>query len=104
MMRRLAAVWGRLLALLTKEFLQLLRDPRMRFTLIVPPLIQLFIFGYAATFDVRHAEVAVVNHDDSQKSRELLSSIVATGHYTLRFVPTLARASASMDAGTVGVI
>jgi ABC-2 type transport system permease protein len=100
----MAAVWGRLRALLTKEFLQLLRDPRMRFTLIVPPLIQLFIFGYAATFDVRHAELAVVNHDDSRQSRELLSSIVATGHYTLRFVPTLVVASAAMDTGAVGVI
>jgi ABC-2 type transport system permease protein len=104
MKHRLSAFWGRLRALLAKEFMQLLRDPRMRFTLIVPPLIQLFIFGYAATFDVRHAEVAVVNHDDSQQSRELLSSIVATGHYTLRFVPTLSAASASMDTGAVGVI
>jgi ABC-2 type transport system permease protein len=104
MKRRLYAFWGRLHALLAKEFTQLLRDPRMRFTLIVPPLIQLFIFGYAATFDVRHAEVAVVNHDDSQQSRELLSAIAATGHYTLRFVSTLSVASAAMDNGTIGVI
>jgi ABC-2 type transport system permease protein len=104
MKRRLSAFWGRVRALLAKEFLQLLRDPRMRFTLIVPPLIQLFIFGYAATFDVRHAEVAVVNHDDGQQSRELLSSIAASGHYTLRFVPTLSAASAEMDSGAVGVI
>jgi ABC-2 type transport system permease protein len=104
MRRQLSTLWGRLRALLAKEFVQLLRDPRMRFTLIVPPLIQLFVFGYAATFDVRHAEVAVVNHDDSQQSRELLSSIAATGHYTLRFMPTLAAAGAAMDGGTVGVI
>ncbi|HEY4998437.1 MAG TPA: ABC transporter permease, partial [Usitatibacter sp.] len=100
----LRAAWRRLSALLTKEFVQLLRDPRMRFTLIVPPLLQLFIFGYAATFDVRHAEVAVVNHDDGQQSRELLSAVVATGHYTLRFMPSLAAASALMDEGKVGVI
>jgi drug efflux transport system permease protein len=100
----LIASWGRLRALLAKEFMQLLRDPRMRFTLIVPPLIQLFVFGYAATFDVRHAELAVVNHDDSEQSRDLLSAIAATGHYTLRFVPTLSAASAAMDRGAVGVI
>jgi len=99
-----AAAWRRFSALLAKEFVQLLRDPRMRFTLIVPPLIQLFVFGYAATFDVRHAEVAVVNHDDGQQSRELLDAIVATGHYTLRFLPSIAAASAKMDDGSVGVI
>lgn len=104
MKRWLSASSGRLRALLAKEFVQLLRDPRMRFTLIVPPLLQLFIFGYAATFDVRHADVAVVDHDDSRQSRELLSSIAATGHYTLRFVPTIAAASTAMDSGQVGVI
>ncbi|HTR57961.1 MAG TPA: ABC transporter permease [Casimicrobiaceae bacterium] len=101
---RLRAVWHRLAALLRKEFVQLLRDPRMRFTLIVPPLVQLFIFGYAATFDVRHAEVAVVNRDDGQLSRELFSSIAATGHYTLRFMPSITAASEAMDEGRVGVI
>ncbi|HUH91792.1 MAG TPA: ABC transporter permease [Casimicrobiaceae bacterium] len=100
----LRAPWRRLSALLAKEFVQLLRDPRMRFTLFVPPLLQLFIFGYAATFDVRHAGVAVVNHDDGQQSRELLSAVVATGHYTLEFMPSLAAASSRMDDGKVGVI
>jgi len=100
----LRASWRRLSALLTKEFVQLLRDPRMRFTLFVPPLLQLFIFGYAATFDVRHADVAVVNHDGERDSRELLSAVVATGHYTLHFTPSLAAASRWIDAGDVGVI
>ena len=100
----LRALWGRLAALLRKEFVQLLRDPRMRFVLIVPPLLQLFIFGYAATFDVRHADVAVVDFDRGQESRELLSAIAATGHYTLRFVPSIEAASAMMDDGRIGVI
>jgi len=104
MSNRLRAVWRRLSALLKKEFVQLLRDPRMRFTLIVPPLIQLFIFGYAATFDVRHAEVAVVNHDDGRLSRELFSAIAATGHYTLHFMSSITAASKAMDEGQVGVI
>ncbi|HMA32305.1 MAG TPA: ABC transporter permease [Casimicrobiaceae bacterium] len=101
---RVRAAWGRLSALLVKEFVQLLRDPRMRFTLIVPPLIQLFIFGYAATFDVRHADLAVVNHDDGRESRELLAAVVATGHYTLHVVSSIARASTMIDDGRIGVI
>jgi ABC-2 type transport system permease protein len=104
MKARIRASWRRLSALLAKEFVQLLRDPRMRFTLFVPPLLQLLVFGYAATFDVRHADVAVVNHDDGQQSRELLSAVVATGHYTLRYLPSLRAASAEMDDGNIGVI
>jgi ABC-2 type transport system permease protein len=104
MMRRPAMVAGRLRALLAKEFLQLLRDPRMRFVLVVPPLLQLLLFGYAATFDVRHADVAVVNYDDGQDSRELLAAIGATGHYTLRMLSDMRRASAAIDQGDVRVI
>jgi ABC-2 type transport system permease protein len=94
----------RMRALLAKEFAQLLRDPRMRFMLIVPPVVQLLVFGYAATFDVRHAEVAVVDHDRGPESRELVAAMAATGHYTLHFEPSIATASEAMDAGRIGVI
>jgi ABC-2 type transport system permease protein len=97
-------VWTRLRALLAKEFIQLLRDPRMRFFLVVPPVLQLLLFGYAATFDVRHADVAVVNYDDSQASRELLASITATGHYTLRHLPDMQAAGGAIDHNGVRVI
>jgi ABC-2 type transport system permease protein len=72
-------------ALLAKEFRQVLRDPRMRFFVILPPLVQLVIFGYAASFDVHHADVGVVDQSHSQASREQLASIDATGHYTLHY-------------------
>lgn len=104
MWRRLGRVLVRLRALLGKEFLQLLRDPRMRFVLVMPPLIELVLFGYAATYDVRHADVAVVNFDTTQASRELVASIRATGHYTLTFLPDMAAASAAMDRNQVRVI
>ncbi len=104
MMPRVRDVARRMRSLLVKEFLQLLRDPRMRFTLIVPPLVQLVLFAYAATFDVRHADVAVVNHDVSQSSRDTLAAIAATGHYTLRMLPTMRQAGAAMDRGDVRVI
>ncbi len=97
-------VLARLGALLRKEFLQLLRDPRMRFVLVGPPLIQLVLFGYAATFDVRHADIAVVDRDHSQASRDLLAAIVATDHYTLRMARDLPEASVQMDRSQVRVI
>jgi ABC-2 type transport system permease protein len=104
MWRRFLRSLVRIRALLGKEFLQLLRDPRMRFVLIMPPLIELVLFGYAATYDVRHADVAVVNFDTTQASRELVASIRATGHYTLLFVPSMKEASAAMDRNEVRVI
>ena len=94
----------RIAALLRKEFLQLLRDPRMRFVLVAPPLIELVLFGYAATYDVRHADVAVVNHDTTQVSRELIAAVAATRHYTLHVFPDMAAASAAMDHNDVRVI
>jgi ABC-2 type transport system permease protein len=100
----LARSLRRIAALLRKEFLQLLRDPRMRFVLVAPPLIELLLFGYAATFEVRHAELAVVDRDASPTSRELLAAVRATGRYTLRMQPDLRTASAAMDRGEIRVI
>lgn len=64
-----------LLALVHKEFLALLRDPRSRLVLIGPPIIQLVVFSYAATFDLNDVPVAVLNQDRGSLSRELLSRI-----------------------------
>ena len=59
--------------LFVKEMIQVLRDKRMRITLIVPPILQLIIFGYAANLDVRHIRTAVRDLDQTVDSRELLS-------------------------------
>ncbi len=83
MIERIQHSMTRLRAMLNKEFRQMLRDPRMRFFVIVPPLIQLVIFGYAATFDVRQAEVAVVDEVNISASRELIDAVRATGHFHL---------------------
>lgn len=63
----------RILALVRKEFLALLKDPKSRAVLIVPPLLQLLIFGYAATFDLGQVNYAVYDEDRSPASRELLA-------------------------------
>ena len=49
----------RIVSLIRKEVLALLRDPRSRVILFLPPLLQSFLFGYAATFDLNHAPYAV---------------------------------------------
>lgn len=63
----------RIWALVVKEFLALLRDKASRVVLIGPPLIQLIVFGYAATFNIRHIPYAVYNQDQGDISRQLLA-------------------------------
>ncbi len=64
----------RMVALIYKEFLALLKDPRSRLVLIVPPMIQLLVFGYAATFDLKHIPYALYNEDSGIASRELIAA------------------------------
>jgi drug efflux transport system permease protein len=94
----------RLRALLAKEFRQLLRDPRMRFFMVVPPLVQLIVFGYAASYDVRHADVALVDEGADAASRALARDVAATGHFTLHRYPDMAAAAAAIDRGAVRAV
>ncbi|MCL2458106.1 MAG: ABC transporter permease [Desulfobulbus sp.] len=63
----------RLFALIIKEFLALFRDKKSRMAVIVPPILQLLIFGYAATFDLEQAPLAIYNEDEGAFSRDLVS-------------------------------
>ncbi len=69
----------RILSLVRKEVLALLRDPRSRVILFLPPLLQSFLFGYAATFDLNHAPYAVYDEDHGAASSELLSRFEGSG-------------------------
>ncbi len=76
-------MWGRVFNLVLKEFLQLRRDRQARFRLFIPPLIQMIIFGYAATFEVYHVSTAVLDLDHSQESRELISRFADNGRFEI---------------------
>src|SRR5450759_5282176 len=67
-------MWRRILALTVKEFLTLLKDKRSRVVIIVPPLIQLIVFGYAATFDLKHVPFAVFSEDRGIVSQDLIAA------------------------------
>ena len=75
-------MFGRILALVTKEFLALLKDKRSRLVLIVPPLIQLVVFGYAATYDLKNVPFAVYNEDSGAASREILAALDGSPSFT----------------------
>ncbi len=66
-------MWTHLKALIIKELLAVLKDKKSRLVLIAPPLIQLIVFGYAATYDLNHIRYAVLNEDRGAASRELLA-------------------------------
>ena len=53
----------RLSALIMKELLAAFRDPKARLALVLPPLLQLFLFAYAATLEVSNVPVGVLNQD-----------------------------------------
>lgn len=63
---------GRIKALILKEFLAIFLDKASRMAIIVPPIIQLFVFGYAATFDLNRVRLAILNEDPGALSRELI--------------------------------
>jgi ABC-2 type transport system permease protein len=75
-------MFGRILALVIKEFITLLKDKRTRVVLIGPPLIQLMIFGYAATFDLKNVPFAVYNEDRGAASRQLLETFDGSPTFT----------------------
>ena len=68
-------------ALAIKEFLALLRDKRSRFVIIAPPIMQLLIFGFAATYDLNDVPVAIYNEDRGGLARELVSRIEGSPNF-----------------------
>lgn len=64
-------MFSRVIALTIKELLALLKDPRSRFVVVGPPIIQALVFGYAATFDLNNVRYAIYDEDRSIASREL---------------------------------
>ena len=75
---------GRIRGMLIKEFIQVFRDKRTRFLLFGPPVIQMLVFGYAATLEIRHITTAVLDYDNSQVSRDLLSRFAASPYFDVR--------------------
>lgn len=97
-------MFERLYVMLMKEFLELRRDPWAMFRLIVPLLIQVVVFGYAATFTVNHVATAVLDLDHSEASRALVSHFVATGRFNVvDIAETQRRITRDLDTGNAVV-
>lgn len=77
-------MWSRLKQLVIKEFIHVLRDKRARAVLFVPPLVQMLVFGYAATFQVHHVATVVLDRDHSQESRDFVSRLASNQYFDVR--------------------
>ena len=80
-------MFARILHLLIKEFLQFKRDRSARFRLLVPPIVQMLLFGYAATFEVFNVSTMVLDLDHSQESRALISAFEHSGRFQIDAPP-----------------
>ncbi|MDI7277113.1 MAG: ABC transporter permease [Anaerolineae bacterium] len=100
MLRR---VW----AVIRKEVLHISRDRRTLFVMIVLPVAQLLVFGYAVETEVRHLPTLVVDHDRSQASWRYLEKLFNTGYFDLHgYVASQDELVAAIDGGRarVGIV
>ncbi|MFO0852355.1 MAG: ABC transporter permease [Gemmataceae bacterium] len=72
----------RVRSLAVKELLALVRDPRGRFILIVPPLVQMLVFTFATTQEVRDVPVAVLNKDSGIYARDLVARVEGSPNFS----------------------
>jgi len=95
----------RILALIAKEFQIILRDPKSRFIVIGPPLIQFFLFGYAATFDVTNVRYALLDQAGTSESRELAAAFSGSESFELvRSLHASQDIDPAIDSGEVRMV
>src|SRR5436305_14878328 len=80
-------MWERIRVILRKEFIQALREPRMRVLLFVPPIVQLLVFGFAVNLDVDRARIAWMDMDGTPASRELRDRFIGSGRFAMVATP-----------------
>ncbi|MEW6067124.1 MAG: ABC transporter permease [Nitrospirota bacterium] len=81
----------RIKQMIIKEFIQVLRDKRMKAIIFGVPIIQLLVFGYAVTTDVNQISTALYDLDRSFESRELAQRLESSGYFTIKYAPESSR-------------
>ncbi|PKL25812.1 MAG: ABC transporter permease [Spirochaetae bacterium HGW-Spirochaetae-3] len=74
---------GRIVTLIKKEFQQILRDKKMRMMILVAPVLQIVLLGYAANMDVTSVPLGVYDLDHGVRSRELVDRFLNSGYFVL---------------------
>lgn len=76
---------SRLISIIRKEFIQIFRDPRTLALILVMPIVQLFLLGYAATTDVKNVPIAVWDQNRTPESRALLDAFRAADYFRIDY-------------------
>jgi ABC-2 type transport system permease protein len=98
-------MWTRLGALIVKELLAAFRDPRARIALVMPPLVQLFLFAYAATLEVSNVPIGVLNQDWGLASEQLISRFERASAFSeIRRYASPAEVRAAIDRQEVMIV
>ena len=96
---------SRIFSIIRKEFLQILRDPRTLAMIIIMPIMELFLLGYAATTDVKNISMAVWDQSKTTQSRALLDAFRAADYFTLDyFVGSANEYQALIESGDTRVV
>ncbi len=95
----------RLKQMLIKEFLQILRDPRMRAVIFGMPVIQLVVMAFALTTDVTDIRTALLDMDKTMLSRELISNFTSSRHFQIiKVIHAQKAADDLLDKGLVRAV
>jgi len=95
---------SRLFHFIKKEFIQVLREKRMKGVIVIAPVIQLFIFGYIATLDITNIPTAVRDMDKSNVSREIIASFRNSRYFDIKYYAADSKEETElMDSGRIKV-
>lgn len=98
-------IWERVKRMLVKEFIHIFRDPKMKGVIFLMPIIQVLVFGYAVTTDVKNVATAVVDLDNSTASRELVARFENSGYFdVVTIIENEAQVREVLDRGTVHAV
>jgi drug efflux transport system permease protein len=95
----------RLRHLIWKEFIQVLRDKKLRLFIFLPPIIQLIAYGYAINFDIKHVPTAIFDQSHSAESRHLISRFESSEYFAIKyFIHTEAELGRLIDNNQVTMV
>lgn len=95
---------GRTGAIVWKEFLHIIRDPKTLALIVMMPVMQLIIYGYAIDTDVKHMSTILLNEDQSPLSRRLVDSMVQSSYFDINFkTQSLQEVRKALDRGMAKV-
>jgi ABC-2 type transport system permease protein len=94
----------RIWAIAKKEVIQLLHEPRTLAMVFVLPVVMVLVFGYVAGADIKNVKFAVVDHDQTPLSREMVAKIEHSSFFINQgFLATEAQLGPKLDAGDIKI-